>query len=55
VSRECMLDAVQIGVQREGSGCVHERERDARSRRPRRAGGTVRARAAVGPTVGRDG
>jgi hypothetical protein len=50
-----MLDAVQNGVRREGSGRVHERERDACSRRPWRAGGTVRARAAAGPTVGRGG
>jgi hypothetical protein len=32
VSRECTLDAVQNGVQRERSGRVHEWERDARSR-----------------------
>jgi hypothetical protein len=52
VSRECTLDAMQNGVRREGSGRVLERERDARSRCPRRAGGTVRARAATGPTAG---
>jgi hypothetical protein len=55
VSHECTLDAVQIGVRREGSGRVHERERDAHSWRPWRAGGTVRAMAVAGPTVGRGG
>jgi hypothetical protein len=54
-SRECMLDAVQNGVRHEGRGHVHERERGARSRRPRRVHDMVRARAAAGPTAGRSG
>jgi hypothetical protein len=54
-SRECTLDVVQNGVRREGSGHVLERERDARSRRPRRAGDMVRARAAAGPTASQGG
>jgi hypothetical protein len=55
VSREYTLDAVQNGGRREGSGRVHERERDARSRRPRRVHDMVRARAAAGPTAGQSG
>jgi hypothetical protein len=55
VSRECTLDAMQNGVRHEGSGRVHEREHDARSWHPWSVHDMVRARAAVGPTAGRNG
>jgi hypothetical protein len=55
VPHECTLDAAQNGVRREGRGCVHDRERGARSRRPWRVLDMVRARAAAGPTAGRSG
>jgi hypothetical protein len=50
-----MLDAVQNGVRHEGRGRVHERERGACSRRPRRVLDTVRVRAAAGPMAGQSG
>jgi hypothetical protein len=52
VSRLCTFDAVQNGVRCEGNGRVHARERVARSRRPQRACGMVRAGAVEGPTAG---
>jgi hypothetical protein len=55
VPRECTLDAVQNGVRHEGRGRVHEWERGARSRHPRRVLDMVRARAAAGPMAGRSG
>jgi hypothetical protein len=39
----------------QGEWACAQRECDARSQRPRRAGGTVKARATVGPTAGRGG
>jgi hypothetical protein len=52
VAWRCGFDALQVRVLPGRKGCVHGRERNARSRRPRRVRGTVRARAVEWPTGG---